>query len=161
MNDFDLSPQRLARLRRAESLASKISLLLDTIRTGSGRRFEYPAIRDAAQKATGYYISRTRWSLLKAGKEQVVPEEVLRALAAVFGVDPQYLLQEDAELPHQVTANLEHVRRNRRAEVRDFAAQALDQVDPEAFRAVASILDEEQEPGALPGRSPSGVGCDE
>lgn len=151
MNDFDLSPQHVARLRRAESLASKISLLLDTIRTEPGRRFEYPAIRDAAHKETGYYISRTRWSLLKAGKEQVVPEEALRALAAVFDVDPQYLLQEDAELPQQVKANLEHVRRNRRAEVRDSTAQALGQVDPEAFLAVAKILDEEAR--ALPGPS--------
>lgn len=43
----------------------------------SGRPFDYPVIRDGAQKA-GYYISRTRWSLLKHGKEQVVPDDAPR-----------------------------------------------------------------------------------
>jgi hypothetical protein len=73
----------------------------------------------------------------------VVPEEALRALATVFDVDQQYLLQEDGELPHRVKAKLEQLRTKRRAEVRNFAAQALGPVDPESFRAVAKILDEE------------------
>ncbi|MDJ0356057.1 hypothetical protein [Paenarthrobacter sp. PH39-S1] len=142
MSNLDLSPQRIAGLRRAETLARKVNLLLDTIMTEAGTPFDYSAIRDAAQEA-GYYISRTRWSLLKSGKEQMIPDEVLRALAAAFNVPPQYLLQEDGELPSLVKANLEHIRIRRRAEVRDFAAQALRPVDPEAFRAVAKILDED------------------
>ncbi|MCC9175438.1 hypothetical protein [Arthrobacter sp. zg-Y179] len=143
VNDFDLPPERAAGLRRAETLARKINLLLDVIMSDSGKPFDYPAIRDGAQKA-GYYLSRTRWSLLKSGKEQVVPEEALRAIAAVFDVDPDYLLQEDGNLPERVEAELELLRSLRRAEVRNFAARALGPVDPEALKAIAKILDEDR-----------------
>lgn len=101
-DDFDLSPERAAGPRRVQTLARKLNLLLDTNRAGSGQPLDYLAVRDAAQKEAGYYISRTRWPLLKSGKEQVVPEGALRALAAVFDVDPEYLLQGDGELPHPV-----------------------------------------------------------
>jgi transcriptional regulator with XRE-family HTH domain len=141
VNHFDLSPERSAGQRRAETLARKINLLLDVIPTASGKPYDYPAIRDAAQEA-GYYISRTRWSLLKHGKEQVVPEEALRAIATVFDVNPEYLLQEDGKLPEQVEAELELLRSLRRAEVRNFAARALGPVDPETLKAIAKILDE-------------------
>lgn len=143
MNDFDLSPQRAAGIRRVETLARKINLLLDTIMTESGQPFDYPAVRDAAQKA-GYYISRTRWSLLKAGKEQVVPDDCLRALAHVFDVDPEYLLQEDGPLPEQVEAELALLRSLRKAEVRNFAARALGPVDPELMKEIARLLDESE-----------------
>lgn len=138
---IDPSPERMAAIRRAESLARKINLLLDVIMTESGRPFDYPAIRDAAQ-GTGYYISRTRWSLLKSGKEQLVPDELLCALAIVFDVDPEYLRHEDSKLPEQVEAGLAMLRAIRRAEVRHFAARALSPVDPEAFKAIAKVLDE-------------------
>ena len=151
MNDSDLSPQRAARLRRAQTLARKINLLLDTIRTESGQPFDYPAIRDAAQKEAGYYISRTRWSLLKSGKEQVVPDKALVAIARVFDVDPQYLLQDIGDMPQQVEVKLEQVRAKRRAEVRNFATRVLGPVDPEALCAIAKILDEDTWPRPLAG----------
>lgn len=141
MNDFDLSAEPAAGIRRAETLARKISLLLDVIMSDSGQPFDYPVIRDGVQKA-GYYISRTRWSLLKHGKEQVVPDDAPRAIATVFDVDPEYLVQVDGELPRQVEAKLELLRNKRRAEVRNFAARALGAVDPEALKAIAKILDE-------------------
>ncbi|WP_242702110.1 hypothetical protein [Arthrobacter cavernae] len=141
MSDFDLSPRRAAGIRRAETLARKINLLLDVIVSDTGKPFDYTAIRDGAQKA-GYYLSRTRWSLLKSGKEQVVPDEALRAIASVFDVDAEYLLQEGGKLPERVEAELELIRSMRRAEVRNFAARALGPVDPEALRAIAKILDE-------------------
>jgi hypothetical protein len=141
MSEFELSPRQVMELRRARVLATKINLLLDVVRTESGEQLEYPAIRNAALKQTDYYLSRTRWSLLKNGKASVVPEEALRALAAVFDVDPQYLLEEGAELPPAVEVALEAVRPIRRAEVRRVAGQALSVVDPEAFQAIAKILD--------------------
>ncbi|MET3172953.1 UNVERIFIED_ORG: transcriptional regulator with XRE-family HTH domain [Arthrobacter sp. UYCu721] len=142
MNDFDLPQEPSAGTRRAETLARKINLLLDVIMTESGTPFDYPSIRDGAQEKAGYYISRTRWSLLKNGTDQVVPDEALRAIATVFDVDPEYLLQEDGKLPERVEAELELLRSLRRAEVRNFAARALGPVDPEALRAIAKILDE-------------------
>jgi transcriptional regulator with XRE-family HTH domain len=141
LSDFDLSPQRAAGIRRAETLARKINLLLDVIVSDTGKPFDYPAIRDGAQQA-GYYLSRTRWSLLKSGREQVVPDEALRAIASVFDVDPEYLIQDGGKLPERVEAELALIRSMRRAEVRNFAARALGPVDPEALQAIAKILDE-------------------
>ena len=115
--------------------------MLETIRTDSGDPFGYTAVRDGALKA-GYYISRTRWSLLKNGKEQVIPEAALRALAVVFDVDAAYLLQDNTEHPKQVEAKLASVRRLRRAEVREVAVLALSDVDPEALHAICKLLDE-------------------
>ena len=45
-------------------------------------------------------------------------------------------------LPERIEAELELLRSMRRAEVRSFAARALGQVDPEALRKIAQILDE-------------------
>lgn len=142
MEDFNLPPERAAAVRRAETLARKLKLLLDTIPSGSGKTFDYPTVSAAAQEKFDYYISRTRWSLLKSGKEQVVPDECLRAIAGVFGVNPEYLIQDDGPVPEQVDAELTLLRSMRRAEVRNFAARALGPVDPEALRAIAKILDE-------------------
>ena len=142
MEDFELPTDRAAGVRRAETLARKVKLLLDTIPSESGKTFDYPAISAAAQEKFDYYISRTRWSLLKSGKEQVVPDECLRAIAGVFGVDPDYLIHDDGPVPEQVEAELALLRSLRRAEVRNFAARALGPVDPEALRAIAQILDE-------------------
>lgn len=64
------------------------------------------------------------------------------ALANVFDVDAEYLLQEDSTLPQHVEARLELLRRRRRAEVSKFAAQRLIPVGPEAFTAIAKIPDE-------------------
>lgn len=141
MNDFDLSQERTAGMRRAETLARKINLLLDVIMSESGQRFNYPAIRDAAQDA-GYYISHTRWSVLKNGREQVVPIEALGAISTVFDVEPEYLLREDGKLTERVEAELESLRILRRAKVRNFAARKLGPVDPEALKAIAKILAE-------------------
>jgi hypothetical protein len=142
VEDFELPTDRAAGVRRAETLARKVKLLLDTIPSESGKTFDYPAISAAAQEKFDYYISRTRWSLLKSGKEQVVPDECLRAIAGVFGVDPDYLIHDDGPVPEQVEAELALLRSLRRAEVRNFAARALGPVDPEALRAIAQILDE-------------------
>lgn len=122
-------------------LSRKINLLLESIKSDSGKPFSYKAICHGARE-TGYFISRTRWSLLKAGRVQVVPDECLRALAAVFDVNPAYLLQEDGPLPGRIRAELKGLRSRRRAEVLSVAVDKLRAVDPEALRAIAKILNE-------------------
>ncbi|MGM7777436.1 hypothetical protein ACSVHC_15655 [Arthrobacter sp. KNU-44] len=129
------------KLRRAQILARKINLLLDAIVDQGGRPYDYPAIEAAAEK-TGYFISRTRWSMLKNGQLQVVPDACLCAIATVLGVDPEYLLREDAKLPPQVEVMLPQVRIKRLYEVRDFATKALGRLDPEGLRAITTILDQ-------------------
>lgn len=129
------------KLRRAQVLARKINLLLDARADESGQPYDYPAIEAGAIKV-GVFISRTRWSMLKNGQVQVVPDECLRAIAKVFDVDPGYLLHEDAELPADVEAMLAQVRLKRLSEVRAFADRALGPVDPEGLRAITKILDQ-------------------
>lgn len=141
MTSYDLPPKRAATLRRAETLARKVNLLHDVIMSDTGKPFEYLQVRDAAQEA-GYYISRTRWSLLRQGKEQVMTDDALRAIATVFDVDAEYLLQDDGELPVQVEAELELIKSLRRAEVLNFAARLLGPVDPETLREIAKLLEE-------------------
>lgn len=141
MDHFDLSPERVAVRRRAERLARKIELLLDTITAESGKPFDYPAVRDAAV-ASGFYVSQERWDLLKAGKEQTLPEEFLGVLARVFDVNPEYLLEEDGPLSERVEAELILLRSMRRAGVRNLHACHGDQVDAATLRAIANILDE-------------------
>jgi hypothetical protein len=129
------------KFRRAQILARKINLLLDAIVDESGRPYGHPAI-EAAAKRTGYKMSRTRWSMLKNGRIQVVPDACLGAIATVFGVDPEYLLREDAKLPSQVEVMLPQVRIKRLYEVRDVATKALSRLDPEGLGAITKILDQ-------------------
>lgn len=128
-------------LRRAQMLARKVNLLLDSRMDESGRPYDYRAI-EASAKNAGVFISRTRWSRLKNGQVQVVPDACLRALATVFNVNREYLLREDAELPEEVEAMLPQVRIKRLSEVRDFAVRVLGPVDPEGLRAITKILDQ-------------------
>ncbi|MFK0005078.1 hypothetical protein [Paenarthrobacter sp. NPDC090522] len=141
-NDLPPDPVQDSRVRQARVLARKINLLLDIIMDESGQPYDYPTLSAKAEHLTGYNISRTRWSLLKNGKMQVVPDDALRAIAAVFDIDAEYLLQEDGKIPERVEAELELVRSMRWVGVLNFAARTLGPVDPEAFRAIAKILDE-------------------
>lgn len=122
-------------------LAWKINLLLDIRLDEAGQRYAYPAI-SAGAREHGVYISRTRWSLLKEGRVQAVPDECLGAVAKVFDVDPEYLLRGDAEMPADLEAALPQVRIMRRSNVREFAVKALGAVDPEALRTITKSLDQ-------------------
>lgn len=139
--NFYYDSPHLGALRRAEVLARKINLLLDIRLAGSGKRFEFEEISKRAEKV-GYRISRTRWSLLKNGGVQVVPEECLRALATAFDVHPGYLLDDAAGLPEDLTTSLPQVRLKRLAKVRDFAIRALGPVDPDGMKAITKVLDQ-------------------
>lgn len=132
-------------LRRAQVLARKINLLLDSRADESGQPYDYSAIEAGAIRV-GAFISRTRWSMLKNGQVQVVPDECLRAIAEVFDVDSEYLLHENAELPAEVEAMLPQLRLKRLSEVRAFADRALGPVDPEGLRAITEILDQATRP---------------
>jgi hypothetical protein len=129
------------RQRSAQILADKINLLLDTLRTEAGESFDFATIQQGL-KGRGVAISRTKWHYLKTADPRVRPDEkLLRALGEVFGVDPEYLVQEDGPLPQQVEQELHTVRALRRAEVRNFAARALGQIDPEGLQAILEVIE--------------------
>lgn len=130
------------KLRRAQTLARKINLLLDARTDESGQPYDHPAIEAGAKKA-GVFVSRSRWSSLKNGQVQVVPEACLRAIATVFNVDPEYLLHDDAELPADVEAMLPEVRIKRLFRIRDLVVKELGgPVDPEVLAAITGMLDQ-------------------
>jgi hypothetical protein len=132
------------RRRSAEILADKINLLLDTLRTDAGEPYDFTTIQQGL-KDCGVAISRTKWHYLKTADTRVRPDEkLLRALGEVFGVDPRYLVQEDGPLPQQVEQELATVRALRRAEVRNFAARALGQIDPEGLQAILEVIEKDQ-----------------
>jgi hypothetical protein len=132
------------RRRSAELLADKINLLLDTLRTDAGEPYDFATIQQGL-KDRGVAISRTKWHYLKTADIRVRPDEkLLRALGEVFGVDPRYLVQEDGPLPQQVEQELHTVRALRRVEVRNFAARALGQIDPEGLQAILEVIEKDQ-----------------
>lgn len=141
VDEVDLSAESGSCCLRAEVLARKVDLLLDTIPAENRKPFDYPAVRDAAQ-AHGFFVSPEQWDLLTAGKERALPEEFLRALARVFGVSPEYLLEEDGPVSQRVEAELILLRSMRRAGVRNFRACQIGRIDAATLREIARILDE-------------------
>lgn len=109
-------------------------------RTRWGRPYDYPVI-EAGTRKVGHCVSHIRWSLLKNGQDQTIPNRCLRAIATVCGSSPGYLLDENAPLPPKVEVMLPQVRIKRLSEMREFADRALKWVDPERLGAVTRILD--------------------
>ena len=68
--------------------------------------------------------------------------ELLKNLAEFFGVDPQYLLEENAEIPDLVEAQLNLLRSMREARVRNFAARQLQGISPETLARLREVIDE-------------------
>jgi hypothetical protein len=131
---------RAAALRE---LAQKLTLLIDTIATEKGQEFTYPDVK-AALEARGHKLSRTSWHFMLTGTGRLPSNnDLLRAIADVFGVDNEYLVQGNLEVPARITAQLEAVKKMRVARVRQFATRTLGDMSPEALAAIEKILDED------------------
>ena len=128
-------------LHRAKTLAVKINLLLTIRSDASGKPYTFPMIRARAMKA-GFSLSGTRWSQLKEGEVQMVPDDCLRAVAQVFNVDSEYLLSDNAELPAELALMLPKVRIKKLSEVRAFAMRSLDTVAPEVLSTIREVFDQ-------------------
>jgi hypothetical protein len=131
---------RAAALRE---LAQKLTLLIDTIATEKGQEFTYPDVK-AALEARGHKLSRTSWHFMLTGTGRLPSNnDLLRAIADVFGVDNEYLVQGNLEVPARITAQLEAVKKMRVARVRQCATRTLGDMSPEALAAIEKILDED------------------
>ncbi|GAA1115662.1 hypothetical protein [Arthrobacter flavus] len=128
-------------IRRDQILAHKINLLLATRLDESGRPYNFHAVADGT-RAAGYMLTQVKWLRLRKGQTKVVPDACLQGIAAVFDVDPEYLLREDAPLPPEVEVMLPQARINRLAEIRDFATRALAGLDPEVLREITEVIDD-------------------
>lgn len=127
------------------SLARKLNLLLDSA-LAEGRKITYNDVRDAMKEA-GTPVSRARWHYMRTGTGPVVAKgkkgtDFLQNLARFFGVNENYLLEDDQELPERVEAQLDLLATMRANKIRDFAARQLDGLDPATLRQIRDLIDE-------------------
>lgn len=126
-------------------LADKVNLLLDALPGEDGKPLKFADVQEGLRER-GVYLGRTMWHYLKtADPRSKVDRQLLTALAEVFGVDPGYLLHEEGPLPAKVEQELQMLRAMQRAKVRNFAARALGQIDPEALQAILEVIDRESD----------------
>jgi hypothetical protein len=126
------------------ALARKLNLLLDAALT-EDRKITYNDVRDAMKEA-GTPVSRARWHYMRAGTGPVVAqgpkgEAFLKNLARFFGVNENYLLEDDQELPAKVEAQLDLLATMRANKIRDFAARQLDGLAPETLLQIRDLID--------------------
>ena len=124
-------------------MARKLNLLLDAAEA-EGRKISFSDVSDAMDKA-GTPISRARWHYMRTGSgPKVKKTDLLHNLAEFFGVNRDYLLEDDdAALPPKVEAQLELLATMRANKVRNFAARQLDGLSPETLLQIRDIIDEQ------------------
>lgn len=123
----------------SEALARKLNILIDTAAT-EGREIAFKDIEEAMQKA-GSPLSRARWAYMRAGTgPTTTDEDLLRNLAAFFGVNDEYLLDGDETLPSRVEAQLQLLTVMRANNVKNFAARQLTGIAPETLQEISAII---------------------
>ena len=128
-------------------LARKLNLLLDLYEFQGSGPLSYKEISDH-MAARGTPLSRSRWAYMRSGDSSMATErELLRNLAEFFGVDSQYLLDETAEIPDLVDAQLNLLRSMREARVKNFAARQLQGISPDTLARLRELIDEKMRRG--------------
>ncbi|VXB18361.1 conserved hypothetical protein [Arthrobacter sp. 9AX] len=122
-------------------LARKINLLLDLYESRGTGPLSYKEVSEAmAQHGTP--LSRSRWAYMRNGDSSLaMDQELLQNLAAFFGVDRRYLLDDSTELPELVKAQLRLLKSMREARVRNFAARQLQDLSPETLARLRDVID--------------------
>jgi hypothetical protein len=128
--------------RPGAAMARKLNLLLDAAEA-EGRKVSFNDVRDAMANA-GTPISRARWHYMRSGTGSAVKKkEFLQNLAEFFGVNRNYLLDDETDLPPKVEAQLELLATMRARKVRNFAARQLDGLSPETLLQIRDLIDEQ------------------
>ena len=140
-----MTAEELKDLSPSADLARKINLLLDTAEA-EGRKIAFNQVRDA-MGAAGTPLSRARWHYMRAGTGPAVKKvELLQNLAKFFGVNENYLLDSEQNLPERVEAQIELLTTMRANKVRNFAARQLDGLSPETLLQIRDIIDQRLAP---------------
>lgn len=125
-------------------LARKLNLLLDLFQAQGTETLTYREISQHMERR-GTPLSRSRWAYMRSGDSSLATDDaLLRNLAEFFGVDSEYLLDDTAEVPSLVDAQLELLRTMREARVRNFAARQLQGISPETLVRLRKAIDERQ-----------------
>ncbi|MCU6481914.1 hypothetical protein [Arthrobacter sp. A2-55] len=137
-----MTPDQQGEKSPGAELARKLNLLLDTLET-EGRKVKFNDVRDAMAEA-GTPLSRARWHYMRSGTGPAVKKKaLLQNLSKFFGVNENYLLESDEDLPPRVEAQLELLATLRAKKVRNFAARQLDGLSPEALLQIRDLIDEQ------------------
>lgn len=122
-------------------LARKINLLLDLYETRGTGPLSYREVSEAMAEH-GTPLSRSRWAYMRSGDSSLaMDQDLLQNLAAFFGVDRRYLLDDSTELPELVDAQLKLLKSMREARVRNFAARQLQDLSPETLSRLRDVID--------------------
>ncbi|MCU1530573.1 MAG: hypothetical protein JWO49_144 [Arthrobacter sp.] len=123
------------------ALARKLNLLLNTAEA-EGRKIGFSDVSQA-MAAAGTPLSRSRWHYMRSGTgPEVKKVELLKNLAAFFGVSEGYLLEEDEELPARVEAQLDLLATMKANKIRNFAARQLEGLDAATLLQIRSLIDQ-------------------
>ncbi|MET3173817.1 UNVERIFIED_ORG: transcriptional regulator with XRE-family HTH domain [Arthrobacter sp. UYCu721] len=122
-------------------LARKLYLLLDLFESQRPGPLSYREISDKMAEL-GTPLSRSRWAYMRSGDSSFsMDRDLLQNLAAFFGVDRRYLLDDSAEVPDLVEAQLELLKSMREARVKNFAARQLQDLSPETLARLQEVID--------------------
>lgn len=122
-------------------LARKISLLLDLYESRGTGPLSYKEISEAMANR-GTPLSRSRWAYMKSGDSSLAMDrQLLQNLAEFFGVDRRYLLDDSADIPGLVEAQLDLLKSMRAARVKNFAARQLEGLSPETLARLREVID--------------------
>ena len=122
-------------------LARKIGLLLDLYESRGTGPLSYKEISEAMANR-GTPLSRSRWAYMKSGDSSLAMDRaLLQNLAEFFGVDRRYLLDDSADVPDLVEAQLELLKSMRAARVKNFAARQLEGLSPETLARLREVID--------------------
>lgn len=122
-------------------LARKLSLLLDLYKSQGRGPLSYRAVSESMAER-GTPLSRSRWAYMRSGDSSLaMDQKLLQNLADFFGVDRRYLLDDSAEVPELVEAQLDLLKSMREARVKNFAARQLQELSPETLARLRDVID--------------------
>jgi transcriptional regulator with XRE-family HTH domain len=128
-------------------LARKVNLLLDLYESQGTGPLSYREVSEAMSQH-GTPLSRSRWAYMRSGDSSLaMDQDLLQNLAAFFGVDRRYLLDDSTEIPELVEAQLRLLKSMREARVRNFAARQLQDLSPETLARLRDVIDKHARDG--------------
>lgn len=137
MADEDNEPAESPQAR----LARKLHILLDLHESQGHEPLSYLEIGEKMADL-GTPLSRSRWAYMRSGDSSLAMDQaLLENLASFFGVDRRYLLDDSAEIPDLVEAQLNLLKTMREARVRNFAARQLQDLSPETLARLRDVID--------------------
>lgn len=126
---------------RQATLAARLNLLLDA-RKVLDLPADFPTIQAEVQ-GRGAKLSRPRWAYIRQENSAHSPRDtaILTALADFFGVDEEYLTEQEAATPLMLQRLIPQIRAQREAAVREYAARLLGDLSPGKLEDLERVLD--------------------